>query len=110
MLLRRSMEHLCHHGVNVIDFGVGEDRYKTHWYDQIVDREDVLGWFTLKGWAFISALKVFLKAKPSIKRSQYLLGLLNFGRRCAAIPIWQKLRTSVFPSWMRARSALGGAK
>ncbi len=93
ILMRRSMEHLCRQGIKEFDFGVGEDPCKTHWCEQTVDRYDVLVWFSLKGWAFNSALKLFLTTKAMIKQSPVLFRLFSscrrkFGYRISRLSQW----------------------
>jgi CelD/BcsL family acetyltransferase involved in cellulose biosynthesis len=81
MLLRRSMEHLCRHGFTQFDFGVGEDPYKDLWFDEAVERRDVLVPFSLKGRVFIAGLSMFLKSKAAIKQTPVLWNVFSRLRR-----------------------------
>lgn len=75
ILLRQSIEYLCHSGIEIFDFGAGEDRFKDQWYDEEVSCLYVLVPFNVRGWIYVTGLKFFLNVKKRIKQSPYLWSL-----------------------------------
>jgi len=77
LLLMRTIEHLMALGMTQLDFGMGEDSFKSVWADRMVERRDVIWPLTTRGRVAAAAVKASLLAKPTIKSIPVLRNLAS---------------------------------
>jgi CelD/BcsL family acetyltransferase involved in cellulose biosynthesis len=84
VLLYRLFDWCFENGVEIFDFTLGDEPYKFFWSDAEMRMFDHFQGRTLRGWAYVTLLKLAQRAKSRIKSSPRLLDLALVLRRWRA--------------------------